>query len=107
MLDADLVERSICLEDALRGRLAPWGTFRHVMNFYVFLNRSAFRIHPCSSELRELLLLDARAKEELYRALPEEERERQVERVRRLLEAARKLRVSWVLKWHSRRQANR
>ena len=107
MLDADLVERSICLEDALRGRLVPWGTFRHVMNFYVFLNRSAFRVHTCFRELRELLLLDARAKEELYRALSEEERERQAEQVKGLLETARELEVSWVFRWSPRRQANR
>ena len=99
MEDADLVEGSICLEDSISGRVAPWASFKYIMTLFVFLNKRSFRVHPCFGELRELLLLDARAKNELFARLPEGEREEQLRRLEGFFRAARELEFSWLFKW--------
>lgn len=99
MEDADLVEGSICLEDSISGRVAPWASFKYIMTLFVFLNKRCFRVHPCFGELRELLLLDARAKNELFARLPEGEREEQLRRLEGFFRAARELELSWLFKW--------
>ena len=99
MADADLVERSVALEDLASERVVPWPTFKHVMNFYVHAHRAWFRIHKCFGELRELLFLDAERKSQIYHRLPREAREAQDKHYEELREAANRLEVSWLFKW--------